>query len=118
MRRFESITSTIVKGYALAGEPRNGPVHVEVPFDLLRQKGEVAQYGSVTERRHGQAAVTEAVTRFIESSRNPLIYAGKIVARDGAVDELVALAERLEAPVIINAFYPDAFPINHRLFAG
>ncbi len=118
VKKLESLTATMVKGYELAHEPRKGPVHIEIPFDVLRQRGEKQQEGAIPKSWQRESVITPEVTQLIDSSENPLVYAGKSVARDGAVDEVVALAEALNAPVIINRFYPDAFPINHRLFAG
>ena len=51
-------------------------------------------------------------------ARNPLIYAGEGVIYAGASNELNALAELVNAPVITTLKAKGAFPENHPLFVG
>jgi len=118
VKNFEGVARSIARGYELARKPRKGPVHIEVPFDVLREKGEAQQDFPIPSGWRRKSVITPEVTQLIDSSKNPIVYAGKSVSRERALDEVVALAEALNAPVIINRFYPDVFPISHRLFAG
>ncbi len=54
----------------------------------------------------------------IERSRRPLILAGIGAVRAGASDELVALSEHLEAPVVVAPMAKGVFPEEHDNFAG
>ena len=51
-------------------------------------------------------------------AQNPLIYAGEGVIYAGASDDLKALAELVNAPVITTLKAKGAFPENHPLFVG
>src|SRR5207237_7364140 len=51
-------------------------------------------------------------------ARNPLIYAGEGVIYAGASDDLKALAELAQVPVITTLKAKGAFPEDHPLFVG
>jgi acetolactate synthase-1/2/3 large subunit len=52
------------------------------------------------------------------AARNPLIYAGEGVIYAGASEDLKALAELVNVPVITTLKAKGAFPENHPLFVG
>ena len=60
-----------------------------------------------------RAAVDQLLT-----ARNPLIYAGEGVIYAGASEDLRALAELVNVPVIATLKAKGAFPENHKLFVG
>ena len=72
-------------------------------------------------RAYKSAPDPSDVTRAIDllmAAANPLIYAGEGVIYAGASEELVGLAELLNAPVITTLKAKGAFPENHPLFVG
>ena len=112
--------------YAAATTGRPGPVLLSAPQDLLAGRG---QPSSPTAVQPGPARgptpsagvpherVAEALHRLSAASK-PAIIAGAGVVRTGSVDRLVRLAEALEVPVYAAWRRPDAFPNDHRLYAG
>ena len=96
-----------------------GPVHVEIPIDVLGEEGEV-QFPPPAERQRPPADA-EAVTRAAEllaGATHPLIFAGWGVTLADANEELVRLAEHLQAPVLTNPLGKGAMPENHPLALG
>src|SRR5206468_10265095 len=63
------------------------------------------------------ADVRAAVDQLLRA-RNPLIYAGEGVIYAGASEELKALAELVNVPVITTLKAKGAFPEDHSLFVG
>jgi thiamine pyrophosphate-dependent acetolactate synthase large subunit-like protein len=63
------------------------------------------------------ADVAGAVELLLQAQR-PLIYAGEGVIYAGASDQLKALAELVNAPVVTTLKAKGAFPENHPLFVG
>src|SRR5919198_442064 len=61
--------------------------------------------------------VRAAVDQLLQA-RNPLIYAGEGVIYAGASEDLKALAELVNTPVITTLKAKGAFPENHPLFVG
>lgn len=54
----------------------------------------------------------------LSGARFPVIVNGAGVVLAGAIQDTVALAERLDAPVCVGYQHNDAFPGHHPLFAG
>src|SRR5947207_14262028 len=55
----------------------------------------------------------------LSAARRPVIVVGASVARDGAWQEVIALAERHQAAVWVSPLSSrNSFPERHRLFAG
>ena len=81
-----------------SGRPR--PAAVEIPMDVLAERGQVGEIPGLPEpdRPRLDAAAVESAARLLGKSQNPMIFVG-----NGAqgVSELVGrLAETLEAPVV------------------
>lgn len=108
---------------ALTGTP--GPVWIGLSQDLL---GEPCRGESRSGRRtvpdaavHASADVVVHAARVLADARRPLLVVGSSLARDGAVDCVAALAERLDCPVMLEDFRDlerNAFPSADPRFAG
>ncbi len=61
--------------------------------------------------------MTEVVARLNRSQR-PIIYAGIEIERFGLIEKLVALAEKLNLPVVTSLDGKTVFPETHRNFVG
>ena len=91
---------------ALGGRP--GPVHLDIPQDVLSQAcrfgdDEFAlrpdQYRAIGRPRPDAGAVEQSIA-LLREARRPLIVAGGGVVASGAVEAVRALARRLACPVI------------------
>lgn len=107
-----------------AGWP--GPVHVQIPTDVLAVEGEVefppqacpaAPFGMPAERAADPAEVSRAVA-LLGQARQPLIIAGWGVTAMGANAQLALLAERLQAPVLMSPIGKGAISDDHPLALG
>ena len=102
-----------------AGPP--SPVVLETPADVMN--GEIDEslfyYAPINKRRTAADPVDAArvARRLVDSSR-PVIYAGQGVLYAEATDELVELAELLNAPVMTTTLGKSGFPENHPLALG
>jgi acetolactate synthase-1/2/3 large subunit len=100
------------------GRPR--PVVVEIPVDVFADDvPEPLPYRATFPTRSAPdpQAVREAA-RVLAEAQRPVIYAGPGIHYARAWDQLRALAERLEAPVITSLQGKSAFPETHPLSAG
>jgi len=102
---------------ARAGRP--GPTAVEIPMDTQTDLGAADIRPSNQPPRFGADApsVEDAATR-LAAARTPVIYAGQGAVISGAGDELVALAERLDAPCVTTALAKGVMPETHQLSLG
>ena len=104
----------------LGGRP--GPVQVDIPFNLFVEEADVALETAQhrrTARRSGAAPedVARAVDMLLQAER-PVIVIGHGVTLSEASAELLALAERLNIPVISTPNGMGCMPVGHRLSLG
>ncbi len=99
---------------------RLGPVMVEVPNDVVKQKLDAApQYEVVRQIRSGGAPDDiDRAAKLLLEAKFPLIYAGQGVLYAEASKELVELANVMQAPVMTSVDGKSAFPEDHPLAVG
>lgn len=111
------IYATIRRACQLARSAPPGPVIVEIPANhyLFRHEPKLdAGAGKSPEPRPPQPGDLNRARALLAASRRPLLYLGLGAA--GAGSGLVALAERLEAPVTTTFQGKSVFPENHPLW--
>lgn len=104
-------------GLARSGTP--GPVMVEVSIDhyLTRHEVDLEAWAAPPGPRRPAATkdqVVKAAALLSDHDAKPLLYVG--LGAQGAPAELVALAERIEAPVATTIQGKGVFPESHPLF--
>ncbi|MFD9895566.1 benzoylformate decarboxylase [Amycolatopsis sp. NPDC059027] len=118
--RAEDVPAAIAHAYHVATQAPQGPVFVSVPADdwdaetgkPIPRRPRIPGYGPDPDAIQGLADALDA-------SERPAIVAGGAVDHDGAVPDLVALAERLDAGVWVAPMSGRcSFPEDHPLFLG
>jgi acetolactate synthase I/II/III large subunit len=101
---------------------RPGPAMVEIPADILNEDvpdAVIDAYRPVKVTSAGaNARDVEAAARVLRAARRPVIHAGQGVLYAEASDDLLELAELLEAPVMTTMEAKSAFPEDHALALG
>jgi len=98
---------------------RRGPVVVNLPGDLLADEVELSLTSRTAQSPPAPgAAALEHAASLLNAAERPLIIAGAGVKWARASDHLVALAERLNAPVVASAGHGDVIPNDHPLSFG
>lgn len=109
------------RAFKLAQDPPPGPVFLSLPMNVMAAETELAPMApSLVARRSAPdpEAVVEAAALLLAAER-PVLVSGDMVARSGAMERLVELAEFLGAEVygeILPAHL--SFPNRHPLFRG
>jgi benzoylformate decarboxylase len=107
------------RAFALAAQPPAGPVFVSIPMDLLAEDVDVPVPARSALSPLGPATGLDQAGWILAGAENPAIVAGDGVGRDGAVAQLVNLAERLNATVFHQPMHDRVnFPFTHPLHAG
>ena len=101
---------------------RPGPAMVEIPADILNEDvpdAVIDAYRPVKLTSAGaNARDVEAAARVLRAARRPVIHAGQGVLYAEASDDLLELAELLDAPVMTTMEAKSAFPEDHALALG
>jgi sulfoacetaldehyde acetyltransferase len=97
----------------------SAPAQINVPRDFWTQviDVELPPVIALEPPAGGEHAVDEAAA-LLNQARFPVIVSGAGVVLAGAIPDLVALAEKLDAPVCSGYQHNDSFPGSHRLAVG
>ncbi len=122
--RPEMLPLIMRQAYALMLTGRPGPVHVDIPLNVFVEETEVeleaaGQWAGAIGRP--PAAETGALHEAIElllAAERPLIVAGNGTHLAAGRDDLTAVAEMLQIPVITTPLGKGAIDENHRLALG
>ncbi len=95
------------------------PAQLNIPRDMWTQviDIELPQIVEMERPAGGAGAITKAAD-ILSNAKNPVILSGAGVVIGGAIDDCVALAERLDAPVCSGYQHNDSFPGSHPLAVG
>jgi acetolactate synthase I/II/III large subunit len=124
-RRVETVRRTEDIGRAViavaedirAGRPQPGAV--EIPVDQQYRRAEVTIPGLRTESAYlPDADALSKVADALAAATRPVLWAGGGVVSSGAGPALVALAERLRAPVVTTIEGRGSIPEDHPLCLG
>jgi acetolactate synthase I/II/III large subunit len=119
----ERIPSAIAEAFHIATTGRPGPVLVDVPKDIQQGLGEVSWPAALDlpgYRVPGppSAAAIAAAAALLRGARRPVLYVGGGVIKSNSHEELRALAELAQAPVVTTLMARGAFPDSHPLALG
>jgi len=106
---------------ALTGRP--GPVHLDIPLDVLLQKGEIEglpEPGSYRPmgRARGDQGLIDKAARLLLEARRPLLVAGGGVIASGAWEAFQDLADFLGAAATTTPMGSGCIPADHPNFFG
>jgi len=117
--RAEDVPAAVARAFFAAMQPPRGPAFVSVPVDDWDHECEAPARHEVSHTVAGDPVLLARAAALLGAARHPVIIVGASVARDYAWDEVIALAERHQAPVWVSPLSSrNSFPEHHRLFAG
>jgi len=97
----------------------SAPAQINIPRDMWTQIVDIELPQSVSfERPAGGAVAISEAAKLLSEAKFPVILSGAGVVIGGAIDDCVALAEKLDAPVCSGYQHNDSFPGSHPLAAG
>ncbi len=117
--RAQDVPAALHRAWLVAMEPPCGPTFVSIPIDDWDRECAPFEPRVVHAGRAPEGRAIEECGAALTGARSPAIVVGAGVARDGAWDQVIALAERHNAPVFVAPMSARcSFPEDHRLFAG
>jgi benzoylformate decarboxylase len=117
--RAEDVPAAIAQAWHVAMQKPCGPTFVSIPSDDWAAPCMPVRSRLVAQDVAPDPALIGQASRAIAAARRPVLVIGPEVDQEGAGEAMVALAERIGAPVLTAPFAARiAFPEDHPLFAG
>ena len=116
----ENLADTIRAAFALAQSGRPGPVLIDVPKDVQTAVCDYEPQAPVQpEERHAAKDVRiKEAAALINVSKRPFIYFGGGLITSEAQEEMLALAEKIDAPIGCSLMGLSGIPTDHPRFLG
>ena len=116
----EDLADTIREAFKLAKSGRPGPVLIDVPKDVQINKCEYEAEAPVEKDEPFAAKDVRIVeaAEIINSAKRPFIYFGGGVITADAQEEMLALSEKIDAPIGCSLMGLSGVPTDHPRFLG
>lgn len=116
----ENLADTIREAFALAQSGRPGPVLIDVPKDVQTAVCDYEPQAPVQpEERHAAKDVRiKEAAALINASKRSFIYFGGGLITSEAQEEMLALAEKIDAPIGCSLMGLSGIPTDHPRFLG
>jgi acetolactate synthase-1/2/3 large subunit/sulfoacetaldehyde acetyltransferase len=123
LTQSKRIPEMVREAFTTALAPRRGPVALNLPRDLLsasfeREPSALPQAHRASSLACPDPELVRRAAQLLASAKRPLIIAGGGVKNARAHSQVIALAERLGAPIAMSPGHGDAIPCDDALYAG
>ena len=121
VKDIKDLQKIINEAFYIASSGRHGPVLIDIPKDITAEKyNYIMMEPKNREKRlqHIKINSLEKFTELINESENPFIYAGGGILSSNAEKEVLALAEKINAPIATSLMGIGSIPNDHRLYTG
>lgn len=123
VKKAKDLAQVIKNSFHIASTGRPGPVVIDLPKDVLIddvdfQYPDTPNLRGYKPRYEGNKLQIKKAIEIIEKAQKPVIYIGGGVITSGASLEVVALAEKINAPMTTTLMGIGSVPWNHPLYLG
>ncbi len=113
----QAIAVAVAEAFSIMRSGRPRPVHLEVPLDLLEERGDAdVAVGHPVLSRGAERVEIDAAVEVLGRAEKVLVVAGGGAVQ--ASSQLLAVAEHLGAPVVTTVNGSGAIPTDHLLSLG
>ncbi len=120
VRSVDQLADTIREAFAIAKSGRPGPVLVDVPKDVQKAAIEYTKAPIVGKipQRIAKDEKLQCAAAMIAASEKPYIYCGGGVIAAGVSEEIMTLADTIDAPIGCTMMGLSAVPTDHPRYLG
>lgn len=113
----------VKESFYIASSGRPGPILIDIPKDISAQNIEYRECKQIELRGYkpkvtGHAGQIKQVVSLIKEAKRPLICAGGGVISANASNEMIEIAETINAPVVNTLMGAGSIPLTHPLALG
>ncbi|MBE6688061.1 MAG: biosynthetic-type acetolactate synthase large subunit [Ruminococcaceae bacterium] len=114
----DKLADTIREAFFIANSGRPGPVLIDVPKDVQTAECEYESKSAVSQQeKYGCEDISDAV-KCLRSAKRPFIYFGGGAIISGAENEIIRLADLIDAPIGCSLMGISGVPSDHPRFLG
>ena len=116
----KNIAVELNKAMQLAKKGKWGPVHVNIPRDILsgNESFESFTIENETKEKNINKNDLEKVISLIEKATKPIIICGAGIKNSNSQEEVISLSKSLNIPLVSSAGHGDVIPFDCDLYAG
>jgi acetolactate synthase-1/2/3 large subunit len=123
VKDVSDLARIVREAFYIASTGRPGPVVIDIPSDIQMQDipfvwPEKVELRSYKPTYFGHPGQIKKAAQLISRAKKPLIYAGGGIISSGAHLMVLALAEKIKAPVTWTLMGIGGFPATHKLSLG
>lgn len=120
VKDINELADTIREAFRIAASGRPGPVLVDIPKDVQTSCAEYEPQSHVMLEplRFAPEQSLQQAAELIAKAKRPYIYFGGGVISGNAAEEIIALADKIDAPIGCSLMGLSAVPSNHPRFLG
>ena len=123
VKNTKKIPETFSDAFNLAMSPRRGPVCINLPRNILADKGnfKINEKNQSFDNQNSTKAKSNYIkkaVKIISNSNKTVIIAGGGIKYTSKYKNIIKLAELLNVPIVTAAGHGDAIPFNYKLNAG
>jgi acetolactate synthase-1/2/3 large subunit len=120
---WKRIPEMVQEAFRQATTGRPGPVHLDLPVDILFEEGEEDELNILPPARYrplvppsGDPQLVKQAAEMLAQAKSPIIHAGGGALRSRACPEITSLAELLGCPMSTSITSRGAIPEDHPLY--
>ena len=116
----DELADTVREAFVLAKSGRPGPVLIDIPKDVQIAKCEYTPEPPVTadEPYAAKEVRIQEAAELINAAKRPFVYFGGGVIAANAQEEMLSLAEKIDAPIGCSLMGLSGVPTDHPRFLG
>tara|TARA_Y100000590_G_scaffold469828_1_gene660028 strand:- start:1458 stop:3161 length:1704 start_codon:yes stop_codon:yes gene_type:complete len=120
IKKVNSIPKTLYEAFKIAQTPRCGPVHINLPRDILAKNCafNISEKISIQKKRSCSKNDIKKIIDTITKSNQPVIVAGGGLKNARDYKKIIQLAKIINIPIVSSAGHGDVIPSNESLYAG
>ena len=118
LRPDDDVAAKVAEAVAIATAGRPGPVFMEVPNDMWDIQVDEKSGRASIEAKASEIPDVAPALKLIKSARKPMIITGIEASHIGLTDKIIALAEKISAPVLNDPGSKGVVPEDHPLGFG
>ncbi len=123
LQSCEEMTKTFREAFYIANSGRPGPVLIDIPSDLagaemVFEYPEDVLIPSYKPTVKGNVRQIRQAVEMMRAAKRPVLYVGGGVIASHSEEELLAIAEDLQIPVVTTLMAKGAFPASNPLYLG